>query len=490
MDIGDREAQANAAPSAAALRRLEAEVRRDFARLNHPPANWVLPTEGPDGHPVLDVLVAGAGMCGQTAAFALLREGIANIRVMDRAPRGAEGPWGTFARMETLRSPKHLTGPDLGIPSLTFRAWWEAQYGEAGWESLYKIPRLDWLRYLIWVRDAAAIPVENETTLLGLEPDGAFIRAELDGPRGRETVFARKVVLAFGRDSATARRMPAYAAGVSRERLFHSSDAIDFQRFEGGRMAVLGASASAIDNAASALEAGVAEVTLFVRRPHFPQVNKSKWASFPGFMRAYAGLPDAERWAFYSYILGEGTPPPHESVLRCARHPGFRIRFGEGWRGIAERAGGLEIETAKGRYDVDAAVIAIGFEVDLLARPELAAFRDHILLWRDRVPAEETARHADLAAFPYLGPAMEFVEREPGTMPALGRLHVFNWANTMSHGAVGGDIPGLGLGATRLAQGILQGLFAEEADRHFARLQEAEDNELAPTDYFVPRERR
>lgn len=490
MNIGDQRARSNADPGEAGLHRLEAEVRRDFLRLNHPVANWVLPADGPDGRPVLDVLVAGAGMCGQTAAFALLREGIANIRVIDRAPRGQEGPWGTFARMETLRSPKHLTGPDLGIPSLTFRAWWEAQYGEAGWESLYKIPRLDWLRYLLWVRDTAGIPVENETSLERLSPAGHLIRAEIVGPAGRETIFARKVVLAFGRDSTTARRMPAYAAGISRERLFHSSDEIDFARFRDGRMAVLGASASAVDNAASALEAGVPEVTLFVRRRHFPQVNKSKWASFPGFIRAYAGLPDAERWAFYSYILGEGTPPPHESVLRCARHPGFRIRFGEGWTGIAEREGGLDILTAKGRYPVEAAVIAIGFEVDLLERPELAPFRDHILLWRDRIPAAEAARHADLARFPYLGPAMEFLEREPGAMPALARLHVFNWANTMSHGAVGGDIPGLGIGATRLAHGILRGLFAEEAGRHFARMREAEDDELLPTDYFVPREKR
>jgi hypothetical protein len=31
--------------------------------------------------------------------------------------------------MLTLRSPKQLIGPDLGVPSLTFRAWYEAQHG-------------------------------------------------------------------------------------------------------------------------------------------------------------------------------------------------------------------------------------------------------------------------------------------------------------------------------------------------------------------------
>lgn len=472
------------------LAALTRAVRRDLALLNHPPANWVLPKTGPDGRPVTDALVIGAGMCGQTAAFALQREGITNIRVLDRAAIGREGPWGTFARMPTLRSPKHLTGPDLGIPSLTFRAWWEAQYGEEGWRDLYKVPRLDWLAYLLWVREAAGIPVENETTVERLDPAGDLVRAQIEGPRGHETIFARKVVLAFGRDSGTARRMPDFAAGISRARLFHSSDEIDFARFAGGRMAVLGASASAIDNAATALEAGVPEVTLFVRRRHFPQVNKSKWASFPGFMRAYASLDDAQRWAFYTYIMGEGSPPPHESVLRCARHPGFRIRFGEGWTGIAEKPDGLVIETAKGRYPVDAAVIAIGFDIDLQQRPELVAFRDRFLLWRDRVSPEEAARHPEPARFPYLGAGMQLLEREPGALPELGRLHVFNWANTMSQAALAGDIPGLGIGATRLARALLRDLFAEDAAVYRERLIAAEDDELKPTDYFIPREAR
>src|SRR5947209_1011732 len=157
------------------LVQLAAAARRDLARLNYPPSNWVLPATGPDRKTALDVLVVGAGMCGQTAAFALLREGVTNIRIVDRAPRGLEGPWGTFARMETLRSPKHLTGPDLGIASLTFRAWFEAQHGEGGWRDLYKVARLDWLAYLIWVRDAVGIPVENETEVRRLFPAGGRI---------------------------------------------------------------------------------------------------------------------------------------------------------------------------------------------------------------------------------------------------------------------------------------------------------------------------
>ena len=85
---------------------------------------------------MLDVLIVGAGMCGLTAAFHCKRLGMHNTRLIDAAPEGRQGPWRTFARMETLRSPKHLTGPASGMANLAFRAWWEGQYGEDGWERL------------------------------------------------------------------------------------------------------------------------------------------------------------------------------------------------------------------------------------------------------------------------------------------------------------------------------------------------------------------
>lgn len=472
------------------LSRLAAEARRDLARLNHPPANWVIPREGPDGRPALDALVIGAGMCGQTAAFALQREGVTHIRVLDRAPRGAEGPWNTFARMETLRSPKHLTGPDLGVPSLTFRAWYEAQHGTAGWAALHKVPRLDWLAYLHFVRDTADIPVENDTEVLELAPAGDLIRAEVTGPAGRERIYARKVVLACGREGSGGRRLPDFAPRAPSPRIFHAADPIDFALLRGGHVAILGASASAVDNAATALEAGAVRATLFVRRPHFPQVNKSKGVSFPGFLRGYAALDDAQRWAFTTYITGEGTPPPHESLLRCMRHSGFAVRFGEGWTGVREEADGVVIETPRGLHRVDAAIIATGFDIDLVQRHELAAFREDILTWAERVDSATAAANPEAARFPYLGDGFQMVERVRGAQPLLAQLHVFNWGVTMSHGALAGDIPGLGIGATRLAQGIVRDLFVADADEHYARMLAQEDDELAPTDFFVPRDRR
>jgi cation diffusion facilitator CzcD-associated flavoprotein CzcO len=90
--------------------------------------------------------------------------------------------------------------------------------------------------------------------------------------------------------------IPKRDAAAGHCRVFHSSDAIDFKRFRAGKVGVLGASASAFDNAAVALGAGAAEAHLFVRRPHLPQINKSKWTVFAGFFLGYRGLDDTTRW--------------------------------------------------------------------------------------------------------------------------------------------------------------------------------------------------
>lgn len=477
------------------LRALERAVARDLQALNYPAAAWVPPQNGPDGAPLLDVLVVGGGMCGQTAAYALRREGVHNIRVVDRNPAGAEGPWATYARMETLRSPKHLTGPDLGVASLSFRTWYEAQFGAAGWDTLYKVPRLQWAEYLLWVRRVLALPIENDSEVLQLEPAGALLRAQLRTPAGVQPVYARKVVLALGRDGSGAPRWPRFASfdpldAAARGRVFHSADEIDFAALAGRRVAVLGAGASAFDNAGSALEAGAAEVVMYARRPLLPQVNKSKWTSFPGFLRGFIGLDDARRWRFFTYIFSEQVPPPFESVLRCQKHAGYRLRLGEPWDDLAADAGGVRVTTPQGVQGYDAAIVATGFDVNMMDREEIAAFREHVLLWSGRVSAQEAAAHPEEARFPYLGEGFELRPRTPHAPEALANLHVFNWGCTMSHGALAGDIPGLAIGANRLAEAIVKDLFVADADRHWQALLAHSEEELKPTRYYVPPEKR
>src|SRR5262245_2190819 len=476
----------------AGLDALAAEARLDFARLNFPPPNWVPALTEPDGRTMLDVLVVGAGLCGQTAGFALARDGLRNLRIVDLAERGREGPWARYARMDTLRSPKHLTGPDLVFPALTFRAWYEAQHGADGWRRLYKIATKDWHDYLLWVRDTVGLNIENNTEVTRLDPQADGVRIELVGPTGAHRLFVRKVVLAGGRDGSGAAYRPSFpslARGSPGQfaRVFHSADPIDFARFKGGKVGILGASASAFDNAAVALEAGAEEAHLFVRRAHLPQINKSKWTAFPGFFLGFRQLDDKTRWQIHSYIFAQAVPPPHESVLRCDRHAGFGVHLSEPWLDVIDGGAGVEVVTARARYLFDAVIMATGFSVDLGQRRELAPFHDKIALWADRVSAQDVAAHPEAARFPYLGPGFELIERTPGVLPGLSHIHAFNAGSTMSHGALAGDIPGLAFGANRLSSAIASSLLVASTDALATQLWDHDDRELEPTRYFLPR---
>ena len=268
--------------------------------------------------------------------------------------------------------------------------------------------------------------------------------------------------------------------------MFHSSDDIDFAALKGKRVAVLGAGSSAFDNAGTALEAGAAQVTMFARRPALPQVNKSKWTSFPGFFHGFIALDDTMRWKFLTHVFDEQVPPPFESVLRCDKHAVFALHLGEAWNDLAPGASSVQVTTAKGSYEFDALIIATGFDVDMMSRAEVAAFRAHVQVWADKVSKDEALRHPEESRFPYLGPGFEFLERSQGELPAARNVHIFNWGCAMSHGQLAGDIPGLGTGATRLGQSLARDLFLMDKHRLYETLLKHAEPELKPTRYYVP----
>src|SRR5690606_21213212 len=111
------------------LHQLELRLRQELKWLALPAKEWI-PARAHQDQAVLDVAIVGAGMLGLVAAAALRNIGVSNIRIFDKAPENREGPWVTSARMETLRTRKEAAGTALGIPALTFRAWFEAQFGE------------------------------------------------------------------------------------------------------------------------------------------------------------------------------------------------------------------------------------------------------------------------------------------------------------------------------------------------------------------------
>ncbi len=420
---------------------LEAVLARDFERLNHPPADWVPPRAGPDGRRMVDVAIVGGGMCGLAAAFALRRVGISNLRQVDRSPEGREGPWRTYARMETLRSPKHLAGPVLGMAGLTFRAWWEA--GGRDWDGLGRIPTAIWADYLDWYRRVTGARVENDVEVAALEPGSDGVRVRLVGPHGTETVHARRVVLATGREGQAAPRVPEplvpFLGGLVR----HSAEDIDFAALSGCRVAVVGLAATAFDNAAVALEAGAAEVVLIGRAPALPRLNKMKQTVYPGFSHGFPTLPDREKLRWLDHVVRQRIAPPRDSVLRISSHPRVRLMLGTEVTGAGVDGGALRLETTRGAVVADRVILGTGFAIDLGAPREIGALAPEILRWRDRVP--EAA--GEWGECPYLSPDFAFLARDGSAAEGLGRLHCFTHAAQLSLGNLTNDIPVVSEGA-------------------------------------------
>src|SRR5262245_8721983 len=259
---------------------LAARVRHDLECLSYPAPEWV-PPRFVRGKRVIDALIVGAGQGGLATAFALGRERVTNVLVVDRNRRGRQGPWTTFARMQSLRTGKTVTGIDLGIPSLTPRAWYEAKFGRAAWERLDKIPPAVWQEYLDWYRDILGIVVEDETELTLIEPGEDCLIGHLAGPGGARRVHARKIVLATGIEGSGGWQVPDIVmAQLPPERYAHAAGPIDFRRLAGRRVAILGGGASGFDNAAVALEAGASHVEVLLRRTGIPRVNPYLWTNF------------------------------------------------------------------------------------------------------------------------------------------------------------------------------------------------------------------
>lgn len=477
----------------AGLARHERAVARDLEMLCVPAANWPASIADASGQPVLDVLIVGAGMNGIAAAGSLLFKGVRNIAVVERSRPGQEGPWLTFARMDTLRSPKTLTGPSLGVPSLTFRAWYEAKYGLTAWEALYKIHNTTWVEYLSWLQKVLALPVSHGVALEALEPAGSFIQAVLNENGARRKILTRRVVLATGRAGAGGDLWPDFVdRALAPELAAHTNDDVDFDALRGKSIAVLGGGASAWDNAATALERGAARVDMYVRRPYLPQVNKGRGSAFPGFLHGWCSLPDAERWATMVYLNDLQSPVPHETVHRTTRLAGFHIHF----RSAIEQASraGEKVAVKIAGHDEpklhDFLIVGTGFNVDPARIPELAHYAPNIATWGDRYQPAPDLRRRDLERFPYLGPGFDLIEKTPGSEPTLGKIHLVNFGAHASHTAIASDIPGVNIAAERVAGAIVTSLFGEDIDHMRRRVEEFNEPELESTPFFVPESER
>lgn len=469
-----------------ALEQLEAQVARDLETLRYPGKTWLQPVEAPNGETAYDVVVIGAGQSGLSLAASLKREKVERVLVLDKSEEGLEGPWVTFARMHTLRTPKHLAGTELGIPSLSSAEWYRARYGDAAWEALGKIDRADWMEYLYWFRKVLELTVINETQLTHFETTGAagnLLKLITTSPQGESVFYTRRLVFATGIDGAGQWYVPDFVKdNVSRSLYGHTSDLIDYSQYEGKSIGVLGAGASAFDNAGTALEAGAARVDLFYRRKRLPRVNPNRWMENMGFLAHYADMSDAWKWRFYKQFWGGNQPPPQDTFERCTAFPHFNLKPGTTWDTVAEKDGKVIVQSGEQTFEYDFIILGTGLNFDLKLRPEFSSYADKIALWGDRYSPAPGEEDPVFAGMPYLGKSCEFLEKEEGTLPWVGKVYCFNYGANLSMGMVGSALSGLKFGLRHLVQGITRSLYLEDLELTFEDLRNYKDPELTAPD--------
>jgi cation diffusion facilitator CzcD-associated flavoprotein CzcO len=462
------------------LAKLQEEVKQSLRYLGDDPANWVPPRAGIDH----DVTVVGGGQSGVTIAFALRRAGVANVTVVEAAPEGKAGTWVTKARMRTLRTAKRITGPELGIPALSFPAWYEAQHGAEAYAKMGLIPLEDWAAYVAWYRDTVGVKVRYDTRLERIEPiDGGFkLTLSHHGETRMETT--RKVILATGGVGSGTPSIPAsIAAALPANKFAHTDATIDFAALRGKRVGVVGAAASAFDAAGVALEAGAKEVHLFCRDTDLARAAPARALGYPGAANNFCHMDDADRWRLGRVLRGRSPGPPPDTVRRATRFDNFHLHMNAPATDVTMENDAIAFNANGERFALDFLVLGTGYRVDACARPELGPISDKIAAWGDRYTPPPGQQDSYAARYPYMGDGFEFKEKTPGTAPYVRNIHSFTFGAIESFGRHIGDNGSLAAGVPRLVAAVSRDLFLDDRDHHMARLTAPAPLELTGEEY-------
>jgi FAD-dependent urate hydroxylase len=446
----------------------DSAARNALRLIGADPPNWVPEHAGIDHN----VAIVGGGQTGCAIAFALRRAGVGRVTIIDAAAdETGAGLWLNAARMNLLRTPKSLTGPEVGNPAFSFQAWYEARHGAEAYAAIDRIPRTDWAEYLRWYRHFLGIPIRYRTRLYRIEPAGGHFRLHLeaDGQPAVETV--RKIVLATGFAGYGGPYVPSVLCDSLLPRFHaHTEDAIDFSSLRGKVVGVVGAAASAFDAAGVALEAGAAEVHLFARRPAIASVPITRSRGYPGAYDNYHALPDATRWEQAVRFRRYGSTPTTDAIERTVAFANFHLHLSAQWESARVENDRIVVQVGGTEFRCDFAIAGTGYQADLTARPELAALADKVLLWRDRFVPPDDAADEYLGAHPYLGAGHEYLEKVPGSAPYLRDIHLQNPAGFVSFGVPTGDVPSMKRDIPTIVAHISRDLFLADFDQHARRM--------------------
>ncbi|KAB7670706.1 FAD/NAD(P)-binding protein [Bacillus sp. B1-b2] len=449
------------------LSKLNKRVETDLSYLNFGGPDWVTPTEHPEGH-VYDVVIIGGGQSGLGLAFGLLRERVSNILVLDENEEGLEGPWETYARMITLRTPKHLSSIDLGIPSLTFRSWWEAQFDAEGWEQIDKIPKGDWMNYLKWYRQTLRIPVQNKVKLTKIEPiQKGLHRLHIKGDgTSSNTLLTRKVILATGIQGGGEWHVPSMITdNLPKDLYAHTSESIDINRLKGKTIGILGGGASAYDNANYALLNGVQEAHVFVRREKLQRINPIRQMEVSGMIEHFPALSDEEKYAGIAHFLQHNQPPTNDTYTRAFSQPGFHLHLGSPWLNVEDDGSKAVVTTPKGTHYFDFLFISTGLLTEPKLRPELKLLEKHIARWSDKYSAPENIASPILDAHPYLSSGYSFISRTKEGEDLLHGVYAYNYSALISCGLTASALSGMRYGIPKIVSAITDELFLDDKDQ-------------------------
>lgn len=473
---------------------LEAALRDHLADLRfYSRQSWVVPGVTAAGNKIFDAVIVGAGQNGLALAYNLKLRGVRRLLVVDAQDTDQPGPWHSFARMRTLRTPKSISGPECSNPLLSFKTWFCSAYSRAEYDGFNFIPLAYWQEYLSWYRRVLEIETLSNRLVTDIQwdPQNDCLRLTVDGPqRGvAAAVHTRKVGLATGMAGAGEwAPPPELAARLPRSSYYTGWEPIPWPEVMGRDVAVIGAGATGFDNAACALEAGCRSVTVYGRRP-FPErdVYFELWrgrddsgahpcetghppADLLDALLAYnASLPDAERIRLVSRLLRNGWSPANpEYLARVPRVDEMVVRPDSPVQRLVYLQGQdqVRVETGADSLVFDRLIFATGVRPGLEHRPELRRLWPSIRVWGD-VAGPGVQLPAGLGELPKLSPHYQLQPRQGASGSEFG--HIYSLADLL-HIVVG-------LQSTRyvvsaIAEHMSASLYASQVCQHIEMIEQ------------------
>jgi pyridine nucleotide-disulfide oxidoreductase len=327
------------------------------------------------GMTITDVTILGAGPYGLAAGAHLRQIKGLELRIFGEPMEfwSSHMPEGMLLRSPWAAS--HISDPQAALTMDAFR-------NEIGTRIPEPIPLDRFVEYGLWFQ-RQAVPEIDRRRITRIERGSSTFRLTLsDG----EQFHSRRVVVAAGVGSFACR--PQQFAGLPSELVTHVSDQRDVRRFNGKRVAVIGAGQSALESAALVHEAG-GDVEVIVRAPDvhwlgwrarlqkLGPIAKLLYSPFdigPAGISRIVAIPDAVKYfprSAQDAFRRRALRPAGARWLaaRCKDIPIAKGRFVES---IAISNGKLRIQlNDKSVRDVHHVLLGTGYRVDVTRYPFL-----------------------------------------------------------------------------------------------------------------------